>query len=100
MMRITILFLFIITSLNAQQKDTLSSISYDNLKTLIQSNLRSNPNTSIFYADFLLQKGIEDNDFEKQCLAYSFKGTSYRVLGDISKAIDEQLKAKELLFNV
>ncbi|WP_299883901.1 helix-turn-helix domain-containing protein [uncultured Lacinutrix sp.] len=99
-MRIPILFLFFIVTLNAQEKDTLSAVSYNNLKTLIKSNIRSNPDKAILYSDYLLKKGLEQNDFAKQCLAHSLKGASFRVLGDVSKALEQQLKAKTLLGNV
>ena len=84
----------------AQESDSLSVKSIDEIKALTANNLRSNPKASIIYANYLLSNAKEANDYYNECLAYNLLGTANRILGNNHLALNNQLIAKELLLKI
>ncbi len=93
------LFVFLLCAflMKAQEQDTLATKSNDELKQLIGLNMRSNPKASIAYSKYFLQRAEKANDFENQCMAFSLMGSSNRILGEVSLALENQLSAEHLL---
>lgn len=86
--------------MKAQEQDTLATKSNDELKQLIGLNMRSNPKASIAYSKYFLHRAEKANDFENQCLAFSLMGSSNRILGKVSLALENQLSAEHLLHKI
>lgn len=71
----------------SQEKDSLSSYSYEELDLFFLKYRYSNPKTAKLYADVMLRKAIVEKNYTEEHNAYLLQAQSESYFGNISKAL-------------